>query len=198
MHRFFSKQAIVRGRQTAFINEIVEGQRIVRAFGREQQCLFEFDEINKELEKASLNATFFSSLTNPSTRLVNNIVYATVAAASSFFAIGGGITVGQLSVFLSYASQYAKPFNEISGVVTELQNALTCADRIFEILDEKEETPDPENPLSPKAEGEVSLQNVRFGYSPDRPLIKNLCMEAHLGQKIAIVGPTGCGKNNAY
>ncbi len=194
VHRFFSKQAIVRGRQTAFINEIVEGQRIVRAFGREQQCLFEFDEINKELEKASLNATFFSSLTNPSTRLVNNIVYATVAAASSFFAIGGGITVGQLSVFLSYASQYAKPFNEISGVVTELQNALTCADRIFEILDEKEETPDPENPLSPKAEGEVSLQNVRFGYSPDRPLIKNLCMEAHRGQKIAIVGPTGCGK----
>ncbi len=193
-HRFFKEQAVIRGEETSLINEAIEGQRIIRAFGCENKTLASFDEINARLEKASLNATFFSSLTNPSTRLVNNLVYAVVAAVSAFFAMNLGITVGRLSVFLSYASQYAKPFNEISGVVTEMQNALTCAARIFEILDEPDETPDPASPLSPAPEGHVCLKNVCFSYSKERPLIQNLSLEAYRGQRVAIVGPTGCGK----
>ncbi len=193
-HKFFMQQATIRGEQTALINETVEGQRVIRAFGHEDEILDGFDEVNKRLQKASLNATFFSSLTNPTTRLINNIVYAVVALISSLYAIGGGITVGQLSVFLSYASQYAKPFNEISGVVTELQNALTCAARVFELLDEANEIPDCENPENPVARGSVRLDNVSFRYVPERPLIEGLSLDAKSGQRIAIVGPTGCGK----
>ncbi len=193
-HKFFMQQATIRGEQTALINEAVEGQRVIRAFGHEDEILDDFDEVNKRLQKASLNATFFSSLTNPTTRLINNIVYAVVALISSLYAIGGGITVGQLSVFLSYASQYAKPFNEISGVVTELQNALTCAARVFELLDEPNEIPDCKNPESPVARGSVKLDNVSFRYIPERPLIEGLSLDAKSGQRIAIVGPTGCGK----
>lgn len=193
-HRFFKAQADIRGRQTAMINEFVDGQRVVRAFGREDASLAEFDEVNDELAKASLNATFFSSLTNPSTRLINNIVYAVVALISALYSVYGGITVGQLSVFLSYASQYAKPFNEISGVVTELQNALTCIERVFEILDEQDEIAECENPKNPAPHGEVALDNVSFRYVPERPLISDLSLNVAPGQRIAIVGPTGCGK----
>lgn len=193
-HRFFKAQADIRGRQTAMLNEFVDGQRVVRAFGREDASLAEFDEVNDELAKASLNATFFSSLTNPSTRLINNIVYAVVALISALYSVYGGITVGQLSVFLSYASQYAKPFNEISGVVTELQNALTCIERVFEILDEQDEIAECENPKNPTPHGEVTLDNVSFRYVPERPLISDLSLNVSPGQRIAIVGPTGCGK----
>lgn len=194
IHKYFIQQATIRGEQTALINEAVEGQRIIRAFGHESEILDDFDEVNERLQKASLNATFFSSLTNPSTRLINNIVYAVVALISSLYAIGGGITVGQLSVFLSYASQYAKPFNEISGVVTELQNALTCAGRVFELLDEPNEIPDCENPVNPIAVGAVKLDDVSFRYVPERPLIEGLSLDVKSGQRIAVVGPTGCGK----
>ena len=192
--RYFREQAAVRGEETALINELTEGQRVVRAFGHEKESLAQFDEVNNRLEKASLNATFFSSLTNPSTRLVNNLVYAVVALISALFAVAGRITVGQLSVFLSYASQYAKPFNEISGVITELQNALTCAARVFVLLDELEETPDPAQPETPPAEGRVTLRDVSFRYIPERPLIDDLSLAVSSGQRIAIVGPTGCGK----
>ena len=192
--RYFREQAAVRGEETALINELTEGQRVVRAFGHEKESLAQFDEVNNRLEKASLNATFFSSVTNPSTRLVNNLVYAVVALISALFAVAGRITVGQLSVFLSYASQYAKPFNEISGVITELQNALTCAARVFVLLDEPEETPDPAQPETPPAEGRVTLRDVSFRYIPERPLIDDLSLAVSPGQRIAIVGPTGCGK----
>ena len=192
--RYFREQAAVRGEETALINELTEGQRVVRAFGHEKESLAQFDEVNNRLEKASLNATFFSSLTNPSTRLVNNLVYAVVALISALFAVAGRITVGQLSVFLSYASQYAKPFNEISGVITELQNALTCAARVFVLLDEPEETPDPAQPETPPAEGRVTLRDVSFRYIPERPLIDDFSLAVSPGQRIAIVGPTGCGK----
>lgn len=193
-HKYFMQQAEIRGEQTALINEAVDGQRIIRAFGHEEEILKEFDEVNTRLRKASLNATFFSSLTNPSTRLINNIVYAVVALISSLYAVNGGITVGQLSVFLSYASQYAKPFNEISGVITELQNALTCATRVFDLLDELNEIPDCERPKNPPICGSLKLDNIEFGYNPERPLIKGLSLDAKPGQRIAIVGPTGCGK----
>lgn len=193
-HRFFEEQARVRGEQTALINETVEGQRTVRAFGHESASLAAFDEVNARLTKAALNATFFSSLTNPSTRLINNIVYAVVALISALYAVAGGITVGQLSVFLNYASQYAKPFNEISGVVTELQNALTCAERVFEILDETEEIADCAEPENPPQSGRVELCDVSFSYDPRRPLIEGLSLDIKAGQRIAIVGPTGCGK----
>ena len=194
-HRFFTDQAKIRGEQTALINELIEGQNIVSAFGYEKESLEDFDEINARLEKTSMLATFFSSLTNPSTRLVNNIVYACVALISSLFALSGaGITVGQVSIFLSYASQYAKPFNEISGVITELQNSLTSAKRVFDLLEENDRRPDPENPVTPPVEGRVELKNVDFSYTDDRELIKNLSLEVMPGSKVAIVGPTGCGK----
>ena len=193
-HHYFTEQARVRGQQTALINELIEGQKVVQSFGHEAASLSYFDCINDELGRVSLNATFFSSLTNPSTRLVNNIIYAAVALVGALSAVGGGISVGDLSVFLSYASQYAKPFNEISGVVTELQNALACAARVFSLLDEDDRVPDKENAavLSPK--GTVDLKDVCFRYVPDRPLIEGFNLHVKPGQRIAIVGPTGCGK----
>ena len=193
-HHYFTEQARVRGQQTALINELIEGQKVVQSFGHEAASLSDFDCINDELGRVSLNATFFSSLTNPSTRLVNNIIYAAVALVGALSAVGGGISVGDLSVFLSYASQYAKPFNEISGVVTELQNALACAARVFSLLDEDDRVPDKENAavLSPK--GTVDLKDVCFRYVPDRPLIEDFSLHVKPGQRIAIVGPTGCGK----
>lgn len=194
INRFFKEQAEIRGEQTALINETVEGQRIVRAFGHETASLAEFDEVNERLTKAALKATFFSSLTNPSTRLVNNIVYAVVALVSAMYALSGGITIGQLSIFLSYASQYAKPFNEISGVIAELQNALVCAERVFELLDNKDEVPETKVPLNPPACGAVELNSVDFRYVSDRPLISDFTLNVKPGERIAIVGPTGCGK----
>lgn len=193
-HHYFTEQARVRGQQTALINELIEGQKVVQSFGHEAASLSDFDCINDELGRVSLNATFFSSLTNPSTRLVNNIIYAAVALVGALSAVGGGISVGDLSVFLSYASQYAKPFNEISGVVTELQNALACAARVFSLLDEDDRVPDKENAavLSPK--GTIDLKDVCFRYVPDRPLIEGFNLHVKPGQRIAIVGPTGCGK----
>ena len=193
-HHYFTEQARVRGQQTALINELIEGQKVVQSFGHEAASLSDFDCINDELGRVSLTATFFSSLTTPSSRLVNNIIYAAVALVGALSAVGGGISVGDLSVFLSYASQYAKPFNEISGVVTELQNALACAARVFSLLDEDDRVPDKENAavLSPK--GTIDLKDVCFRYVPDRPLIEGFNLHVKPGQRIAIVGPTGCGK----
>lgn len=196
-HRYFTEQAEIRGDETALVNELIEGQAVLKAFAAEEKSLREFDDINEKLRSSSLKATFFSSLVNPSTRLINNIVYAIVALIGAFFAISTGaasITVGTLSVFLSYAGQYAKPFNEISSVVTEFQNALTCAQRIFDILEEDDQTAESENPLSPPANGNVSFQNVCFSYSRDRKLIENFNLDVKAGQRVAIVGPTGCGK----
>jgi len=192
-HKYFQQQASLRGEQTAMINELIEGQRVVRACGSEDATLDRFDEVNGRLETVSRNATFFSSLTNPSTRLVNNIVYAAVTLIGALYAVGGGISIGQLSVFLSYASQYAKPFNEISGVVTELQNAIACADRIFALLDAQEEVP--ERQAQPEeTTGAVQIRDVSFRYRPEKPLIRNFSLDVKPGQRIAIVGPTGCGK----
>ena len=196
-HRYFTEQAEIRGDETALVNELIEGQAVLKAFAAEEKSLREFDDINEKLRSSSLKATFFSSLVNPSTRLINNIVYAIVALIGASFAISTGaasITVGTLSVFLSYAGQYAKPFNEISSVVTEFQNALTCAQRIFDILEEDDQTAESENPLSPPANGNVSFQNVCFSYSRDRKLIENFNLDVKAGQRVAIVGPTGCGK----
>lgn len=193
-HHYFTEQARVRGQQTALINELIEGQKVVQSFGHEAASLSDFDCINDELGRVSLNATFFSSLTNPSTRLVNNIIYAAVALVGALSAVGGGISVGDLSVFLSYASQYAKPFNEISGVVTELQNALACAARVFSLLDETDRVADKENAVVLSPKGTVDLKDVCFRYVPDRPLIEGFNLHVKPGQRIAIVGPTGCGK----
>ena len=193
-HHYFTEQARVRGQQTALINELIEGQKVVQSFGHEAASLSDFDCINDELGRVSLNATFFSSLTNPSTRLVNNIIYAAVALVGALSAVGGGISVGDLSVFLSYASQYAKPFNEISGVVTELQNALACAARVFSLLDETDRVPDKESAVVLSPKGTVDLKDVCFRYVPDRPLIEGFNLHVKPGQRIAIVGPTGCGK----
>ena len=193
-HKFFEAQAAIRGEQTAMINELVEGQRVVKAFGLEEEKLAEFDEVNDKLQQVAMKATFFSSLTNPSTRLVNNIVYAVITLIGAFFTVSGGITIGQLSVFLNYASQYAKPFNEISSVVTELQNAISCAERIFDILEEADQVPEKDPAISPECKGEVELDHVAFRYVPDRPLIKDLNLKVNSGERVAIVGPTGCGK----
>ncbi|MBR2341157.1 MAG: ABC transporter ATP-binding protein [Clostridia bacterium] len=193
-HRYFTAQASARGKTTALINELVDGQKVVQAYGSEEQTMQSFDVLNEELKNTSLKATFFSSLTNPSTRLVNNIVYAGVCLASALFTVSGKITIGQLSVFLSYASQYAKPFNEISGVVTELQNALACAERIFELLDAPEQTAELSNPKQLSGGGRVELNEVCFRYVPEKPLIENVNLAARAGQRIAIVGKTGCGK----
>lgn len=192
--KHFKAQALVRGEEAALVNELIEGQRVVREYGCEEKTLNDFDEVNGRLFSSSLKALFFSSLTNPSTRLINNAVYAIVTVIGAFFVIGGGVTVGVLNVFLSYASQYAKPFNEISEVVTQLQNAVTCAARVFELIDEKEETPDKENAVRPPVTGRVDIENVSFSYVPERPLIEGFNLQAKPGQRIAIVGPTGCGK----
>lgn len=193
-HKFFEAQAAIRGEQTAMINELVEGQRVVKAFGLEEEKLAEFDEVNDKLQQVAMKATFFSSLTNPSTRLVNNIVYAVITLIGAFFTVSGSITIGQLSVFLNYASQYAKPFNEISSVVTELQNAISCAERIFDILEEADQVPEKDPAISPECKGEVELDHVAFRYVPDRPLIRDLNLKVNSGERVAIVGPTGCGK----
>ena len=191
---YFQSQSTVRGKQTALVNEMIEGQKVVQAFGHEAESLAAFDEVNGQLQDVSLKAIFFSSLTNPATRFVNNIVYAGVGLVGALYAVRGGITIGQLSVFLSYANQYTKPFNEISGVVTELQNALACAARVFELLDAEEQVPEAENAAVLQPDGHVQLQDVSFRYLPDRPLIEGLSLDVQPGQRIAIVGPTGCGK----
>ena len=191
---YFQSQSTVRGKQTALVNEMIEGQKVVQAFGHEAESLAAFDEVNGQLQDVSLKAIFFSSLTNPATRFVNNIVYAGVGLVGALYAVRGGITIGQLSVFLSYANQYTKPFNEISGVVTELQNALACAARVFELLDAEDQVPEAENAAALQPDGHVQLQDVFFRYLPDRPLIEGLSLDVQPGQRIAIVGPTGCGK----
>ncbi len=194
-YAMFKLQSETRGEQTALIDEMIGNQRIVQAFSYEDESLEKFDEINDRLQSASLKAIFFSSTTNPSTRFVNNLVYAGVAITGALYAIRGGISVGQLSCFLSYANQYTKPFNEISGVVTELQNALACAARIFELIEEEPQIPDADNAVVLKqADGEVTLKDVSFSYVPDKKLIQDLNLAVKPGQRIAIVGPTGCGK----
>ena len=195
--RNFRIQSEVRGQQTAYINEMIEGQRVVQAFCQEKESLEQFDEMNTRLQDASLKAIFFSSITNPATRFVNNVVYAGVALVGALYAVAGGITVGQLSCFLSYANQYTKPFNEISGVVTELQNAMACAGRIFELLDEKErpeDVPDARVLTTGEVDGTVEISDVSFRYVPERSLIEHFNLTVKPGQRVAIVGPTGCGK----
>ncbi|MCD7826807.1 MAG: ABC transporter ATP-binding protein/permease [Clostridiaceae bacterium] len=216
-HFMFQKQSEVRGEQTGLIDEMIGNQQVVQAYGQEKKVLDRFAQINVRLEKYSLRATFFSSITNPATRFVNNLVYAGVGITGAFFAIQGQLSVGSLSCFLSYANQYTKPFNEISGVITELQNAITCAGRVFELIEEPEEAETaekeseeaetaekkPEGTLAGKdaqtgkkvqAAGSVQFDHVDFSYAADKPLIQNLNLEAKPGQRIAIVGPTGCGK----
>lgn len=191
----FKLQSETRGEQTAFIEEMVGNQKVVQAFSHEDEALLQFDEINERLGDCSLRAIFYSSLTNPSTRFVNNLVYAGVAVIGALYAIRGGISVGQLSCFLSYANQYTKPFNEISGVVTELQNALACAARIFELIEETPQTPEPENAVVlQEVKGQVELLHVDFSYVPDKKLITDFNLAVKPGQRVAIVGPTGCGK----
>ena len=193
-YKYFQGQSSVRGEQTALVNEMIEGQKVVQAFGHEAESLDAFDEVNGRLQDVSLKAIFFSSMTNPATRFVNNIVYAGVGLVGALYAVRGGITIGQLSVFLNYANQYTKPFNEISGVVTELQNALACAARVFELLDAEDQVPEAENAKVLETDGHVELKDVSFRYLPDRPLIEGLNLDVKPGQRIAIVGPTGCGK----
>ena len=194
-YSMFKLQSEARGEQTALIDEMIGGQKVVQAYAHEAEALEKFDEINEKLQKYSLKAIFFSSITNPATRFVNSIVYAGVAVGGAVSAINGGITVGQLSSFLSYANQYTKPFNEISGVVTELQNAIACAARVFELIEEKPEIPEPKNAVDiANVDGTVKLENVAFSYVPDKKLIENFNLDVKQGQRIAIVGPTGCGK----
>ena len=197
-YSYFRQQSETRGEQTAFIDEMIGNQKVVKAFGHEQQNVEKFDEINERLEKCSLQAIFYSSLTNPCTRFVNNVVYAGVALAGALVCVacgGAGFTVGSLSALLSYANQYTKPFNEISGVVTELQNALACASRIFQLIAEPPQTPDaPDARALKDAQGQVEMKDVSFSYVPDRKLIEDLNLSVKPGQHVAIVGPTGCGK----
>lgn len=194
-YEMFKLQSQTRGEQTALIEEILGNQKVVKAFGYEKRAKEQFNEINERLRKCSLKGIFFSSITNPATRFVNSLVYAGVGISGAIFAIHGGITVGQLSCFLSYANQYTKPFNEISGVVTELQNAIACAGRIFELLEEESQIPDAAEAVNlQNATGEVDLEDVYFAYEPGQKLIENLNLSVKPGQRIAIVGPTGCGK----
>jgi len=194
-YSMFRLQTVTRGEQTGLIDETLGNIKVVRAFGHEKASMEQFDEINGRLQKASLRAIFFSSLVNPSTRFVNSVVYAGVGLTGALIAVGGGISVGNLTSFLNYANQYTKPFNEISGVVTELQNALACAGRVFELIEAPARTPEPEHPQCPETvRGAVEIHDLRFSYTPDKPLIDNFDLSVKPGQRVAIVGPTGCGK----
>lgn len=194
-YSMFQLQTSTRGEQTSLIDEIVGNEKVVQAFNHEDEALEQFDEINDRLQKCSLRAIFFSSLTNPCTRFVNSLVYAGVGIFGAMSALTGGITVGQLSCFLSYANQYTKPFNEISGVITELQNALACAARIFELIEEEKEIPDASDAVTlGEADGRVDIEDVYFSYVPDKKLIEDFNLHVKPGQRVAIVGPTGCGK----
>lgn len=191
----FQLQTKIRGEQTATIEETLGNLKVVKAFGHENASMEQFDEVNNRMEKCSLRAIFFSSLVNPSTRFVNSLVYAGVGLVGALVAINGGITVGVLSIFLNYANQYTKPFNEISGVVTELQNALACAARVFELIEEPAQSEDPQKAVSPgELAGAVEIRNLYFSYTPEKPLIQGLQLSVRPGQRVAIVGPTGCGK----
>ena len=191
----FRLQSQVRGEQTGFVEEMVQGQKVVQAFGRERDSLEKFDEINERLRKCSLRAIFFSSITNPSTRFVNSLVYTGVGIVGALLVISGGLTVGQLSCFLTYANQYTKPFNEISGVITELQNALACAGRVFELIEAKPQAPDaPGAAVLTQPQGHVEIQDVFFSYRKDQRLIEDFTLDVRPGQRVALVGPTGCGK----
>lgn len=194
-YQMFKLQSETRGEQTALIDEMIGGQKVVQAYCYEDEALERFDEINDRLQKCSLKAIFYSSITNPSTRFINSLVYAGVAVSGAISAIYGRLTVGQLSCFLSYANQYTKPFNEISGVVTELQNAIACAARIFELIEEEPEIPDSKDAaVLENVDGTVDLEHVAFSYVPDKKLIEDFNLHVKQGQRIAIVGPTGCGK----
>jgi len=194
-YNMFKLQSETRGEQTALIEEMIGNQKIVKTFSQEEEAIERFDEINESLGDCSLRATFFSSLTNPATRFVNSLVYAGVGIFGAFVAIKGGITVGRLSCLLSYANQYTKPFNEISGVITELQNALVCASRIFELIEEEPQVPDAEDAyVLEEAQGNITLEEVYFSYVPDKKLIQDFSLSVKPGQRVAIVGPTGCGK----
>ena len=191
-YRYFRQQTVARGDQTAFINEMIEGMKVVQSFGYEEESQEKFNGLNRKLTEASRQATFYSSLTNPVTRFVNSMTYAAVALAGALYAISGGISIGQLSVFLSYANQYAKPFNDISSVITELENAIACADRLFRLLDEEEQPKEKETIL--QTDGHVEISGVDFSYVPEIPLIENFNLDVSPGRRVAIVGPTGCGK----
>lgn len=194
-YSMFRLQTQTRGEQTALIDETIGNMKVVQAFGHEKASMEQFDEVNARLEKCSLRAIFFSSLTNPCTRFVNSLVYAGVGLVGALLTIGGGITVGNLTSFLNYANQYTKPFNEISGVITELQNALACAGRVFELIESPARTPEPENPQRPETvRGAVEIRNLSFSYVPSKPLIGDFNLSVKPGQRVAIVGPTGCGK----
>ena len=194
-YSMFRLQTVTRGEQTGLIDETIGNIKVVRAFGHEDASMEQFDEINGRLQTASLKAIFFSSLVNPCTRFVNSVVYAGVGLTGALIAIGGGISVGNLTSFLNYANQYTKPFNEISGVVTELQNALACAGRVFELIEAPERTPEPETPQRPqRVQGSVEIHDLKFSYVPEKPLIEDFNLSVKPGQRIAIVGPTGCGK----
>lgn len=194
-YSMFQLQSRTRGEQTALIDEMIGNQKVLVAFNHEKKAIEQFDEINDRLSQYSLRATFFSSLTNPTTRFVNSIVYASVGVFGAISAILGGITVGQLACFLSYANQYTKPFNEISGVITELQNAIACASRIFELIEVEREIPDAEDAYElDDADGKVDIEDVYFSYEPDQKLIEDFNLHVEQGQRVAIVGPTGCGK----
>lgn len=194
-YQMFRLQSETRGEQTALIEEMLGNQKVVQAFGHEEEVMEQFDEINERLRVCSLKGIFFSSITNPSTRFVNSLVYASVGVFGAFYAVRGGISVGQLSCFLSYANQYTKPFNEISGVVTELQNAIACAGRVLELIEQESEVPDAEEAVElQEADGTVAMEDVYFSYEPDKSLIEKLNLKVQPGQRVAIVGPTGCGK----
>lgn len=194
-YRMFRRQTQARGEQTALIDEMIGSQKVVQAYGQEKKTQARFDEINERLRRYSMQAIFFSSITNPATRFVNSLVYTGVGLTGAFAAVRGAMTVGQLSAFLAYANQYTKPFNEISGVVTELQNAFACAGRVFELIEEEPQTPDSlSGETLPKELGNLSLEHVDFSYTPEKKLIEDFNLEVKAGQRIAIVGPTGCGK----
>ena len=194
-YSMFTLQSATRGELTGIMDEAVGEIKVVRAFGHEKASLSQFDEVNERLEKASLQAVFFSSLTNPCTRFVNSVVYALVALTGALFCLAGGITVGSLTILLNYANQYTKPFNEISGVVTELQNALACAGRVLDLIEAPARSAEPAEPKKPgKVEGSLEIRNLKFSYTPDKPLIDDFHLSVKPGQRIAIVGPTGCGK----